>query len=65
MECVVAELDTVHASQPAVFTKADQPIRQPHGEYTPGDFLRQFGTVIAICLGLATLAHLLVFMVGL
>ena len=28
------------------------------------DFLRQFGAVIAICLGLALLAHALVMIVG-
>ena len=63
MECILAKVDTVHATPPAIFT-ADQPIQEAHEEYTPGDFLRQFGSVIAICLGLATLAHLVVFMVG-
>jgi hypothetical protein len=33
-------------------------------EYAPGDFLRQFGAVVAICLGLAALAHVLVVIVG-
>lgn len=28
------------------------------------DFLRQFGTIIAICLGLALLAHVVVTIVG-
>jgi hypothetical protein len=60
----VAKVDTVHATQPAIFTKTDQPTREPHEEYMPGDFFRQFGTVIAICLALAMLAHLVVFMVG-
>ncbi len=60
----MAEVDTVHATQPTNFASADQPIRGPDDEYTPGDFLRQFGSVIAICLGLATLAHLAVFMAG-
>ena len=60
----MAKVDTVHATQPAIFTKTDQPIRETHEEYTPGDFFRQFGTVIAICLGLAALAHLVAFMVG-
>ena len=64
MECIVAEIDTIRATQPVIFTEADQPIREPHEKYTPGDFLRQFGAVIAICLGLATLAHVAVFMAG-
>ena len=32
--------------------------------YAPRDFLRQFGSVIAVCLGLALLAHVLVALVG-
>jgi hypothetical protein len=64
MEWIVAELDIVYAAQPAMFTEARQPGRAPHDEYRPSDFLRQFSTVIAICLGLATLAHLIVFLVG-
>jgi hypothetical protein len=63
MECVVAEVHTVHAT-PAAFKKVDRPIQESHEEYTPGDFLQQFSTVVAICLGLAALAHLVVFMVG-
>ena len=35
----------------------------PHS-YSPGDFLRQFGAVIAVCLGLALLAQALVTIVG-
>jgi hypothetical protein len=64
VECIVAEVDSVHATQPTNFTETDQPIQEPHEEYTLGDFLRQFGSVIAICLGLATLAHLAVFIAG-
>jgi hypothetical protein len=64
MEFIVAEVDTVQATQSAICMEADQPIQEPHEEYTLGDFLRQFGSVIAICLGLATLAHLAVFMAG-
>ena len=32
--------------------------------YAPCDFLRQFGSVIAVCLSLALLAHVLVAFVG-
>ena len=33
-------------------------------QYAPRDFLRQFGAVIVICLGLALLAHVLLTLVG-
>jgi hypothetical protein len=64
MEWIVAELDTVHAAQPAMFTEAQQPDRPRHAEYPPGDFLRECSAVIAACLGVAALGHLVVFMVG-
>ena len=34
--------------------------REPEPSFTPGDFLRQTATIVAICLGLALLAHLLI-----
>jgi hypothetical protein len=33
-------------------------------QYTPGEFLKEAGMVIAICLGLAVLAQVLVMVVG-
>ncbi|HET7883941.1 MAG TPA: hypothetical protein VFL55_23850 [Acetobacteraceae bacterium] len=34
------------------------------GPYTPREFLRELGSVMAVCLGLALLAHVLVAFVG-
>ena len=57
MECSVENTDTA-------FGQAQEPVEVPGTQYTPGDFLRQFGSVIAICLGLALLANVLVTIVG-
>ena len=46
------------------FGQAQEPVEVPGTQYAPGDFLRQFGAVIAICLGLALLANVLVTIVG-
>lgn len=34
--------------------------QQPETSFTPGDFLRQTAAIIAICLGLSLLAHVLI-----
>jgi hypothetical protein len=34
--------------------------QKPETSFTPGDFLRQTAAIIAICLGLALLAHVLI-----
>jgi hypothetical protein len=57
MECSVQNLDTA-------FGHAQEPVAEPGTDYAPRDFLRQFGAVIAICLGLALLAHVLVMVGG-
>jgi hypothetical protein len=44
------------------FGEVQAPVQE--ARTTPGDFLRQFGAVIAICLGLALLAQALVTIVG-
>jgi hypothetical protein len=64
MEWIVAELDIVHAAQPAILLEAQRPGRAPHVEYRPADFLRECSSVIAACLSVAALGHLVVFMVG-
>jgi hypothetical protein len=46
------------------FGAEQAPIQESRTTYSPGDFLRQFGAVIAICLGLALLAQALVTIVG-
>jgi hypothetical protein len=57
MECSVRNTETA-------FGQAQEPVAEPGTDYAPRDFLRQFGAVIAICLGLALLAHALVMIVG-
>ena len=46
------------------FTEAHEPFQEPVTRYSPADFLRQFAVVIAICLGLALMAHVVVALVG-
>ena len=41
-----------------------QPAQDARAQYTPGEFLKQAGMVIAVCLGLAMLAQVLVMIVG-
>ena len=41
-----------------------EPAQDARTRYTPGDFLKQAGMVIAVCLGLAMLAQVLVMIVG-
>ena len=57
MECGVKTTDTA-------FGAVQEPVEESGATYSPGDFLRQFGAVIAICLGLALLAQVLVAIVG-
>ena len=57
MECSVEDIDTA-------FGHVQETDEASGAEYAPRDFLRQFGAVIAICLGLALLAHVLVTVVG-
>jgi hypothetical protein len=53
MECGVENVETA-------LRKVDEPVQDSVTQYSPGDFLRHFGTVIATCLGLALIAHILV-----
>jgi hypothetical protein len=57
MECNVQHTDTA-------FGQAQEPVEGSGTQYKPADFLRQFGAIIAICLGLALLANVLVTIVG-
>ena len=44
--------------------RTHQPAQDARAQYTPGEFLKQAGLVIAVCLGLAMLAQVLVMIVG-
>ena len=57
MECGVETTDTA-------FEAVQAPVQESRTTHSPGGFLRQFGAVIAVCLGLALLAQALVAIVG-
>jgi hypothetical protein len=64
MECGVDKLDTAFGALPRAVDEAQQPTQDGRAQYTPGEFLKHAGIVIAVCLGLALLAQALVAMVG-
>jgi hypothetical protein len=64
MEYDVEHSDIASVAPSRAFTEAPEPFQAPVTRYSPGDFLRQFAAVIAICLGLALMAHVLVMFVG-
>jgi hypothetical protein len=64
MELVMEGTEIMHAAQAGAFKEVHEPYLEPHEEYTPRDFLWRFGAVIAICLGFAMLAQLMVYIVG-
>jgi hypothetical protein len=50
------------SSRPLAVSHAS--IKEQSAQYTPGDFLKEAGTFIAVCLGLTLLANVLVLIVG-
>ena len=64
MECGVDELDTAFGALPRAVDEAPEPAQDTQAQYTPGEFLKQAGLVIGVCLGMAVLAQLLVILVG-
>jgi hypothetical protein len=62
--CGVDKIDTAFGALPRSFDEAHQPAQDDRARYTPGEFLKQAGLVIAVCLGLAMLAQVLVMVVG-
>ena len=58
------KIDTAFGALPPSVDEAHQPAQDVRVQYTPGEFLKQAGLVIAVCLGLAALAQLLVMIVG-
>jgi hypothetical protein len=57
MECGVEEVETA-------LGEVQGAAEEPGALYSPRDFLQRFGAVIAVCLGLALLANILVTFVG-
>jgi hypothetical protein len=64
MECGVDKIETAFGALPRALDELHEPAQDAPAQYTPGDFLKQAGMVIAVCLGLAMLAQILVMMVG-
>ena len=64
MECGVERINLASDPRPTAYGAAHEPVENEGRRYSPGDFLRQFAVVIAICLGMAVLAHVLVTIAG-
>lgn len=64
MECGVDKIETAFGALPRALDELHEPAQDVRAQYTPGNFLKQAGMVIAVCLGLAMLAQILVMMVG-
>jgi hypothetical protein len=56
--------DMIADTRPTSFGAADEPLEASDSTYTPGEFLRQAGYVISVCLGLGLLAHALLAVPG-
>jgi hypothetical protein len=64
MECGVDKIDTAFGAPPRAGDASDEPTQDTRAHYASGEFLNQAGIVIAVCLGLAMLAQVLVMIVG-
>jgi hypothetical protein len=64
MEYGVDKIETAFGALPRARDELHRPAQEAPAQYTPGDFLKQAGMVIAVCLGLAMLAQVLVMIVG-
>jgi hypothetical protein len=64
MGCGVDKIDTAFDALPRASVETHRPAQGERTQYTPGEFLRQAGLTIAVCLGLAMLAQALVMFVG-
>ena len=58
------KIETAFGALPRARDELHRPAQDAPAQYTPGDFLNQVGIVIAVCLGLALLAQVLVMIVG-
>ena len=64
MECGVKHIDVASDVRRTAYGAPHETVENEGTQYSPGDFLRQFAVVIATCLGMALLAHVLVAVVG-
>jgi hypothetical protein len=60
----VDEIETAFGAPPRARDESHEPAQDAPAQYTPGNFLKQAGMVIAVCLGLAMLAQVVVMIVG-
>jgi hypothetical protein len=60
----VERIDLASNPPSSSFDSAKGLTREPSPSYATGDFLRQFGVVIATCLGLALLVRVVVTVAG-
>lgn len=58
------KIETAFGAPPGVLDESRKPVTTERLQFTPGDFLRQVGLTVAICLGLALLAQMLLAMIG-
>ena len=58
------KIDTAFGALARASNEAHRPAQDERAQYTLGEFLRQAGLTIAVCLGLAMLAQVLVMIVG-
>ncbi len=64
LECGVEHIEIASDARPTAYGAAYQPVQEDSRQYSPADFLRKFATVIAVCLGMALLAHVIVTIAG-
>ncbi len=59
LEHDVENIDIASAARPTAYGAAHETVQQDGSLYAPTDFLRRFALVIAVCLGMALMAHVL------
>jgi hypothetical protein len=59
MQSNVRNASLPHDAAPHVFDQEDTVPSDPNARFTPGQFFREAGTIIAVCLGLGLLFQLL------
>ena len=58
-ECIVKDASPARSGESFPFKAERAAIPVAHARFTPGDFFREAGTVIAVCLSLGVLMQLL------
>lgn len=58
-ECTVKNASPARSDEPFLLEVERTAIQETHEPFTPGDFFREAGTVIAVCLALGVLMQIL------